>query len=257
MLRQQKQPPSGTIILNHPGNRNALSREMVAALIQAFSDFHREKSVRAIILTATGSVFCSGIDLKQWGTISKEAEPFEQWQDVASELQELIEVMLRFPKPIITAIDGSVYGMGLALALASDLVVASPLSRFELSATKHGLISGLVAPLLSFRCGSGVAARLMLGAERFDTLEAHRVGIIHHIVAPELVWAKSHDISTKIASGAAESVQLSKRLLNEMIGESLLSHLTSGAAMMATACSTDAAVEGLAAFSEKRDPKFV
>ena len=257
MLRQQKQPPSGTIILSHPGSRNALSREMVAALIQAFSDFHREKSVRAVILTASGSVFCSGVDLKQWRMIAKEAEPFEQWQDVASELQELIEMMLRFPKPIITAIDGSVYGMGLALALASDLVVASPLSRFELSAAKHGLVSGLVAPLLSFRCGSGVAARLMLGSECFDSAEAHRVGIVHHIVAPELVWAKSHDISTKIASGAPESVQLSKRLLNEMIGESLLTHLSSGAAMMATACSTGAAIEGLAAFSEKRDPKFV
>ena len=97
MLRQQKQPPSGTIILNQPGNRNALSREMVVELIQAFSDFHSEKSVRAVILTSSGSVFCSGIDLKQWGAIAKESEPFEQWQDVASELQELVEVMLRFP----------------------------------------------------------------------------------------------------------------------------------------------------------------
>ncbi len=229
---------------------------MVAELIQAFSDFHREKSVRAVILTSSGSVFCSGIDLKQWDTIAKENDPFEQWQEVASELQELVEVMLRFPKPIIAAIDGSVYGMGMALVLASDLVIASPASRFELAAAKHGLISGLVAPLLAFRCGAGVASRMLLGAECFDAGEAHRVGIVHQLVAPELVWAKAHDMSTKIAVGAAESVQLSKRLLNEMIGESLLTHLVSGAAMLATACSTDAAKEGLAAFTEKRDPKF-
>ena len=256
MLRQQKQPPSGTIILDCPTNRNALSREMVAELIQAFSDFHREKSVRAIILTASGAVFCSGIDMKQWGIIAQESEPFEQWQEVATELQELVEVMLRFPKPIIAAIDGLVLGMGVALALASDLVLASPTSRFELPSAKHGLISGLVAPLMSFRCGAGATSRLLLGAESFDTAEAHRVGLVHQVVASELVWAKAHDISARIAAGSAESVQLSKRLLNEMVGESLFSHLVSGAAMMAAACSTEAAREGLLAYSEKRAPKF-
>lgn len=230
---------------------------MIAELIQSFSDFHREKSVRAIILTSTGSVFCSGIDLAQWATIAKESEPFEQWQDVVSELQELIEVMLRFPKPIIAAIDGSVYGAGMALALASDIVVASTGSRFELPAASVGLVSGLVAPLLAFRCGAGVASRLLLGAESFDAQESHRVGIVHHLVPSELIWAKANELAARIATGAAESVQLSKRLLNEMIGESLFSNLISGSAIMATACCTDAAKEGLLAFSEKRKPKFL
>ncbi len=257
MLRQQKQAPSGTIILDHPSNRNALSRAMVAQLIQAFADFHREKSVRAIILTSSGAVFCSGVDLKEWGHIAKANEPYEQWQEVASELQELIEVMLRFPKPIIAAIDGPVFGMGMALALASDLVIASPNCRFELPSAKHGQISGLVAPLLSFRCGAGVASRMLLGGERLDVTEAHRLGIVHHTVASEFVWAKANALATEIAAGAAESVQLSKRLLNEMIGESLFSQLFSGAAMMATACSTEASKEGLLAFAEKRAPKFL
>ena len=256
MLRQLKQSPSGTIILDHAASSNALSREMVAELIQALSDFHREKSVRAVILASSGPVFCSGIDLKQWSEIAKENEPFEQWHEVATELQELVEFMLRFPKPIIAAIDGPVYGMGMALTLASDLVIASPLARFELPSAKYGLISGLVAPLLAFRCGAGVASRLMLGGESFDTAEAHRVGIVHQLASSELVWAKANEMSARIAGGAAESIQLSKRLLNEMIGESLFSHLSSGAATMATACSTDAAKEGLAAFAEKRDAKF-
>jgi len=257
MLRQQKQAPSGTIILDHLATRNALSRKMVVELIQNISDFHREKSVRAVILTASGPVFCSGVDLKEWGTVAKESEPYEQWQEIASELQELIEVMLRFPKPLIAAIDGPVYGMGMALVLACDLVVSSPSSSFDLCSGKYGLISGLVAPLLSFRCGAGVASRMLLGAESFNGVEAHRVGIVHHTVASELVWAKANGIAMEIASCAAESVQLSKRLLNEMIGELLLSQLISGAAMMATACSTDSAKEGLLAFEEKRKPKFV
>ena len=256
MLKTRKQSPSGTIILDHTISRNALSREMVTELIQAFSDFHQEKSVRAVILTASGSVFCSGVDLKQWHMIAKENEPYEQWQEVASELQELVEVMLRFPKPIIASIDGSVHGMGMALALASDLIVSSPNSDFTLPASKYGLISGLVAPLLAFRCGGGVASRMLLGAESINAAEAYRVGLVHHIVAPELTWAKAHEMSIKIAECATESIQMTKRLLNEMVGESLMTHLVSGAATMATACSTTAAIEGLAAFVEKRVPKF-
>jgi enoyl-CoA hydratase/carnithine racemase len=89
-----------------------------------------------------------------------------------------------------------------------------------------------------------------------DAAEAHRVGVVHHIVASELTWAKAHEISGKIAQCAPESIQMTKRLLNEMIGESLLTNLVSGAAAMATACTTSAAIEGLAAFSEKREPKF-
>jgi enoyl-CoA hydratase/carnithine racemase len=164
--------------------------------------------------------------------------------------------MLRFPKPIIASVDGTVFGAGMALVMACDLVVASPKSQFVVNASRFGLVSGLVAPLLAFRCGASAVSRLVLGLETLDTSEAHRIGLVHHVVPPELTWAKAHEIANVIATGAAESIQMSKRLLNEMIGESLLSQLMSGSAMMATACSTEAAAEGLAAFQAKRPPKF-
>lgn len=256
MLRQQKSPPSGTIILDTPQNHNALSREMIAKLCEAFSDFHREKSVRAIILSASGTTYCSGVDLKQWHETATENDPLPIWQDVSSEIQELIEIMLRFPKPIIAAIDGPVIGLGLALTLASDLVIASDKASFELPAPKHGLVSGMVAPLLAFRCGGSVASRLLLGAERIAAEDAHRLHLVHYLTTSELIWARGHAIAMEIAKGAAESVQMTKRLLNEMVGETMMMNLTSGAAAMATACSTSAASEGLAAFKERRPPKF-
>jgi enoyl-CoA hydratase/carnithine racemase len=76
------------------------------------------------------------------------------------------------------------------------------------------------------------------------------------LVASDLVWAYANEWAKHIAVGAQESVQITKRLLNEMIGENLLMHLATGAAVMATACSTEAAVEGLNAFQQKRPPKF-
>jgi methylglutaconyl-CoA hydratase len=256
MLKISKLAPSGTIALDFPATRNALSRTLVQSLLEALDDFHREKSVRAVILTHTGATFCSGADLKQWDTIAKEPEPYEEWQAMAGELHELIEVMLRFPKPIVCALDGQVIGIGLALVLASDLVVSSAKSRFSAPAAKLGLVSGLVAPLMSFRCGSSLSARLLLGLEEIDGVEAHRLGMVHQVVQSEQIWAKSHAIASDIALGAPESIQMTKRLLNEMIGESMMTHLSNGAAAMATACTTSAAIEGLAAFQEKRPPKF-
>ena len=82
-------------------------------MIDALSDFHQDKSVRGVILTASGTTFCSGVNLKEWQSLSVERDAIELWQQVASELQELIEAMLRLPKPIIAAIDGPVLGFGM------------------------------------------------------------------------------------------------------------------------------------------------
>ncbi|MFO0012884.1 MAG: enoyl-CoA hydratase/isomerase family protein [Planctomycetota bacterium] len=256
MIRLQKAAPSGTILIDAPATHNALSREMIQQLIDAFSDFHRDKSVRAIILSATGATFCSGANLKEWQTTSQELDALELWKEVADEIQELIESMLRLPKPIIAAVDGAALGLGLALVLASDLVVATKRASFAAPAPQRGLVSGMVSPLLMFRCGGSAAARILLGNESIDGDEAHRIHLVHRLVPSDLVWANANEWAKQIALSAQESVQMTKRLINEMIGENLLTHLATGAAVMATACSTEAAIEGLAAFSEKRPPKF-
>jgi methylglutaconyl-CoA hydratase len=256
MIRLQKIAPSGTVLIDAPATHNALSREMIQQLIESFSDFHRDKSVRAVILSATGASFCSGVQLKEWHATSQELEALEMWKEVADEILELIESMLRLPKPIIAAVDGAAIGLGLGLVLASDLVVATKRSSFAAPAPRWGLVSGVVAPLLAFRCGGAVAARLLLGRESIDGDEAHRIHLVHRLVPSDLVWANANEWAKRIASGAQESVQMTKRLVNEMIGENLMTHLATGAAMMATACSTEAAVEGLSAFSQKRNPKF-
>jgi methylglutaconyl-CoA hydratase len=256
MIRLQKVAPSGTILIDAPATHNALSREMIQQLIDALSDFHRDKAVRAIILSATGTTFCSGVHLKEWQATSQDLDALEMWRDIAEEIQELIESMLRCPKPIIAAVDGAAVGLGLALVLASDLVVATRKASFAAPAPRFGLVSGMVAPLLTFRCGGSIAARILLGNEAIDGDEAHRIHLVHRLVDSDLVWANANEWAKQIAVGAQESVQITKRLLNEMIGENLLTHLATGAAVMATACSTEAAVEGLNAFEQKRPPKF-
>jgi len=114
----------------------------------------------------------------------------------------------------------------------------------------------LTVPLAAFRLGASAAARLVIGGQRIDAQHAMQIGLSHRLVPSEHIWAAAHEWASKIAESSAESIQLSKRLLNEMVGESLLMNLSSGAAVLATACSTEAAVEGLDAFVGKRPPKF-
>jgi len=252
----RKDGPSGTIVINRPDRRNALSREIVEMLIQALDDFHNEKSVRAVILTGTGDTFCSGTDLHQLRETSEGKNSLELWQKDALSMLELIEKMLRFPKPIIASVNGWVVGSGLALVLASDVVVAGDEAKLIMPEAQLGLNAGITTPLLNFRAGSGNATRILYAGTTVDAKEACHLGLFHEVVENELAWARCFEIAQQCASGARESHQMTKQLINETIGENLFTQLSIGAANMAAARTTEAAKEGVNAFLEKRDPNW-
>lgn len=248
--------PSGTIVINRPDRRNALSREIVEMLIQALEDFYAEKSIRAVILTGTGDTFCSGTDLHQLKETSEGKNSLEVWHQDARRFLDLIEKMLRFPKPIIASVNGWVVGSGLALMLASDIVVAGEESKLLLPEALRGLNAGITTPLLSFRVGTGMASSILYSGSPVSAEEALNLGLFHEAVEDDLVWARSFELARQCASGARESHQMTKLLINETIGENLFTQLSIGAANMAAARTTPAAIEGINAFLEKRDPEW-
>lgn len=247
---------AGTIVLNHPEKRNALSRKMMEELGQALEDLHLEKRVRAVILTGAGSAFCAGMDLDEMRETAEMQNAEAQWGQDAEDYRDLMLTMLRFPKPIIAAVNGPAVAGGMGLLLAADIVIGCPDARVGLPEPRRGIVAGLVAPLLVFRIGGGQAARMLLTSELFEAEEAYRIGLIHQMAPTDKIWAQSVEIVRQCEKGAPESLQLTKRLLNEMIGEHLTTHLATGAAASATARTTEAAVEGLAAFQEKREAKW-
>ena len=256
MITVKVNEPTGTIILDRPQRCNALNHEMIQMLQQAFSDLHQEKRVRGVVLTGAGAHFCSGLDLKELHHCSSGENSLQTWLDLSLAQQALIEQMLQFPKPIVAAVDGVAMGSGLVLVLASDLVVASHRTTLSVSASRRGLVSGLVAPLACFRCGASLASQLLIGGSKLSAADAKSIGLVHHVVEPDFVWVRAKTWIESIAEGAAESIQLTKRVINEMVAEQLSSQLASGAAALATSLTTEAAAEGLGAFVEKREPKF-
>ncbi len=247
-----------TILMDRAAVRNALNPQLIESLSTALSDVHQEKRVRAVVLAASGEHFCSGIDLRVLSAIAEmpEDEALPQWYSAWQHLTELYEQMLRFPKPIVAAVDGSAVGAGLGLALAADLIVASTRASFSAVAVRRGLVGGATAALLAFRYGSALAARLALTGEAIDANEAYRLGMCGKPVVPEQIWVAAGELAGQCALAPREAVQATKRLLNEAIGEALLTQLSAGAADSATACTTEAASEGIRAYLESRDPKW-
>jgi enoyl-CoA hydratase/carnithine racemase len=248
----------GTIVLNRPGRRNALTRAMIAQLQEALGDLHLEKRVRALVLTGAGSAFCAGMDLQEMHAAAAlpEEEKKQDWGDTAEEYRELIQQMIELPKPIIASVNGPAVAGGAGLVLASDLVVATPSAQFGLPEPRRGIVAGIVAPLLAFRAGGGTAARLLLSSSLYSAEETLRLGIYHELIDEPRLWARCVQLGEECAAGAPEALQLTKRILYETIGEHLATQLSVGAAISATARTTEAAQEGLAAFVEKRQPEW-
>lgn len=244
--------PTATIILDRKSVGNALDDQLIADLGQALSDLHQEQRVRAVVLSGAGADFCRGLDLESLKSLTTKEELeslplwIEHWQKVA----ELVEQLLRFPKPILAAVDGCAWGSGLALVLASDVVVASQTASFAVPAVQRGMMGGIVAPLLSFRCGSAVASRMTLTGEAITSREAQRFGLVAQRTQSDLVWVVANELAGRIARSPASALAATKRLLNETVGESLLTQISVGAAAAATVCSTPAAADGLRAWGQ-------
>ena len=248
--------PVGTIILNRPDQRNALTQIMLADLTQALDDFYLEKRVRAIVITGKGNSFCAGMDAREISDRFRLPNAMELWAESTSAYRELIMRMLEVTKPIIASVNGPAVAGGAGLVLASDIVIASHDASFGLPDPRRGLVAGIVTPLAAFRLGAGAAARLALTGSLFSADEARQMGVYHELVDHDQLWVRATEIGTACAAGAPEAIQLTKRLISETVGEQLGAQLSAGAVASATALTTGAAREGIAAFLEKRPPEW-
>jgi methylglutaconyl-CoA hydratase len=256
IIKLQVHGPAATVTLNRPEKRNALSRQLLKELQQTLDDLYQERKVRAVILTAAGSAFSGGMDLEEMHSAADQEDRLEQWRADAVQYHELMETMLRFPKPLIASVNGPAVAGGAGLVLACDMVVASRTASFGFPEPRRGIVAGMVAPLLAFRLGAARAAQMLLTARTFSAEEMLTFGLYGELVDDDKIWARARQIVDEIARSAPEAIQLTKRLLNETIGESLFSQLAAGAAISASSRTIEAAAEGLRAFLEKREPQW-
>lgn len=250
--------PTATMLMSRKDSGNTLDDRLVDDLAEALGDLHQEKRVRAIVLSGAGDDFCRGIDVAhlQQHTAKDSLEAIPHWIEHWQRVGELVEQFLRYPKPIIAAVDGAAWGSGFALALACDLIVASRTATFAVPAVRRGMMGGIVAPLLAFRCGGSIASRMLMTGEPITSRTAMRFGLVTMRTPSAQIWVAANELANRCALSPPIPLAATKRMLNETIGETLLTQISVGAAAGATACSTETAAEGMTAFVENRDPRW-
>jgi methylglutaconyl-CoA hydratase len=240
-----------TITLNRPDKRNALDAPTVDGLRIAIAELEREDDVRVLLLKGAGRDFCAGADLAQLQRIAGGSDAMDNLRDAQS-LGDLLIRMRRASKPIIAAVRGNAIAGGAGLAGACDIVLASDDAHFGYPEVHLGFVPAMVMALLRRAVGEKVAFELVTRGERITAAEAHRVGLVNHVIAATEFDAEVNRYAHDLASRSASAIALTKRLLYGLDGLSFEEAIARGAEVNALARSTEDCRAGVKRFLERQ-----
>jgi enoyl-CoA hydratase/carnithine racemase len=245
--------------LNRPDTRNALTDEVVDALVEAVADVNADHSVRAVVLTGAGRAFSSGGNVKDMrarrGMFA--GTPAELRQGYRHGIQRMTVAMDACEVPIIAAVNGPAVGAGCDLAMMCDVRVASPGATFAESFVKVGLIPGDGgAWFLPRVVGPSRAAEMAFTGDAVDADTALAWGITSRVVADGELVAAAEDLARRIAANPPHVLRMTKQLMRQGRQQPLADHLDLAAAMQALAHHTADHGEAVEAMLAKRPPHF-
>ncbi|MGH2417704.1 MAG: enoyl-CoA hydratase-related protein [Candidatus Limnocylindria bacterium] len=240
-----------TLTLNRPDALNALNSELRLALVAAIGAARKDPSTRAVVITGAGRGFCAGADLRGG------SEEREFRRVIGAEYNPLIEAIRGLPKPIVASVNGVAAGAGVSLAFAADLVVAAEDARFVPAFNRIGLVpdSGLARTLVR-AMGRHRTLEILLGERQLGAHDAHAAGLVAAVVPADRLADATRELARRLADGPTRGIGLTKRLVNAAEDASLADSLAAEAALQELAGRTEDHAEGVAAFAEKRDPRF-
>jgi methylglutaconyl-CoA hydratase len=240
---------------NRPEVHNALSAELGSELAVTLHVLAHDDTVRCVVLGGRGPSFCAGADI---GAMKANANAtFEQNLADAEKLSGMFTALGDFPKPVVGRVHGGCYGGGMGFACACDITVAADDAKFGLTEVRLGILPGIISPYVLRRLGDRVARELMLTGERFDAATALRLGLVHHVVPAAELDAKVNERAGELLKGGPHAQRRIKTML-ELWGESSWEEYRAALPRtLAEVRSGDEARDGLAAFFEKRRPKWM
>jgi methylglutaconyl-CoA hydratase len=235
-----------TITLDSPRNRNALSLRLVGELRAALTGALAADDVRVIVLTGTGPVFCAGADLKEQAAGSPPPD-----------VPGLVGLIWDSPKPVVARLNGPARAGGLGLVTACDLSVAPDTATFAFTEVRLGVVPAMIAVTCLRRMDPRAAAEYFLTGETFDARRAQEVGLINRAVPEEELDQAVAHYTGMLLRGAPEALAIAKRLPRTVPALTVEEGFTRMAELSAERFASDEAKEGIAAFLEKRDPRWL
>ena len=252
-LRYEVADAVATIALDRPETRNALSDALLDELLAALAAARDDERVRCVVLASThATVFSSGGDLAGFTA----DVPLVERHAANDRFPRLFELIGRLGKPVICAARGHVLAGALGLALACDLVIAGERATFGTPEINVGLFPFMIAALVGRNVGRKKMTELLLLGERVDAHEAQRIGLVNRIVAPDAFDASVTEWAQALAAKSPLLVKLGKDALHSQQDMGFDEALAHQRAQLSIALSSDDAHEGVAAFLERREPRW-
>ena len=244
-----KSDQSGIVVvtLNRPERRNALSISLIEGLRQAIAAAEKEK--RVLVLRGNGAGFCAGMDLKQTAEIAAAERGAEL-------LLELFEALAGSAMVTIAAVHGAMLAGGAALAACCDLLIAGEDLRVGFPETQRGLVPALAACLVGRKVGDAAMRELFLAGRMIDAGRAMQMGLVNGVVPNEKLEEEAMALARDVLRGGPQAVGQTKRLLEELRPRPLHEALRQAVDFHIAARRSAEAQEGIAAFVEKRAPRW-
>lgn len=244
------------ITLSRPERRNAISMELLDELLAALEACaaHWENRGGAVALTGAGTAFCAGMDIETLRELGR-LGPAHHLTD-AQKMARLFQRLYEFPLPTIAAVNGAAVAGGCGLASVCDFTLAVPEAKFGYTEARIGFLPALVATYLLRQVGEKRARDLLLTARLISAAEACAWGLVTEVVAPEQLLSRTRRLAAELARNSPSSLRATKQLLQDLPIYARSEALSMAAKANAALRATPDFREGLAAFLEKRPPRW-
>jgi enoyl-CoA hydratase len=254
LLVDEPRPHVLRVTINRPDASNAFTTVTARELYDVFAPLEVVRTrFRCVILTGAGEkAFCAGGDLKERKLLSE-----DEWVLQHELMERTVRAIVASPVPVVAAVNGAAFGGGLELALLCDFAYASSTARFALTETSLGIMPGAGGTqTLARAVGERRAKELILAAKPFNARQAHQWGVINEVCEPGQLMQQALDVAERIASNAPMAVRQAKHSIHHGLQLDLATGMHFEIEAYQRMVKSHDRVEGVAAFNEKRKPRF-
>jgi 2-(1,2-epoxy-1,2-dihydrophenyl)acetyl-CoA isomerase len=256
-IRLERRDAVATIRFSRPAQLNAFDPDSVRLLLRTLQDVAHEPAVRAVIVTGEGTAFSSGGDVLSMREHLRAGTLVQLFTDLTGTLEQAIREILGMKKPVVAAVPGVAAGGGLALALACDWRIGSTNAVLVPAFSGLGAVpDGGLTYFLPHFVGIGIAQELLFSKSRVPAERARELGLLHEVVAPERLEARTWEKASELATGPTRAYSATKQLLVAAYGSTVESQLALERRYAVEAAVGPEISEGIEAFGEKRKPEF-
>jgi enoyl-CoA hydratase/carnithine racemase len=246
-----------TITLNRPDKLNAFTGDMIEAWAKGLAEAQADDGVNVVVVTGSGRAFCSGGDVGRMGSADAAPTALDGKNSLWEGVHRVPKALEAMDKPVIAMVNGLAVGAGMGMCVMCDMRVAAESARFSTGYVRVGLVPGdgdtYFLPRL---VGAAKALELLWTADFIEAPEAHRLGIVQRVAPDGELKDVTYALARQIADGPQVPIRMIKRLVYQSLRLDLRTHLDLVSSHMSIVRQTADHAEGVAAFKEKRPPRF-